>query len=192
MTEEQKEVFDALNADDDAGYEELEENFVNIATDGQKAIVEDEVEEEIKEIVTGKKKDRKNKGKKMHFTFDEEGKVTLQMNEEKKKVVKKQAGQKVVVLKKYQLEESSKVANDAFDKVMKEFEESDGENDGKDYDEEKYQGSSDEDYDIPELQNGILTGEGLNKILDDHLADMAGRAHSTLIPHNLMPNKNGA
>ena len=34
MTEEQKEVFDALNADDDAGYEELEENFVNIATAG--------------------------------------------------------------------------------------------------------------------------------------------------------------
>ena len=77
MTEEQKEVFDALNADDDAGYEELEENFVNIATAGQKAIVEDEVEEEIKEIVTGKKKDKKNKGKKMHFTFDEEGKMAL-------------------------------------------------------------------------------------------------------------------
>jgi len=93
MTEEQKEVFDALNADDDAGYEELEENFVNIATDGQKAIVEDEVEEEIKEIITGKKKDKKNKGKKMHFTFDEEGKVTLQMNEEKKGT-KKQTGVK--------------------------------------------------------------------------------------------------
>jgi hypothetical protein len=38
---------------------------------------------------------------------------------------------------------------------MKEFEDSDGENEegfnGKDYDEEKYQGSSDEDYDVPEL-----------------------------------------
>jgi hypothetical protein len=55
--------------------------------------VEDEVEEEIKEIVTGKKKDKKNKGKKMHFTFDEEGKVTLQMNEEKKGT-KKQTGVK--------------------------------------------------------------------------------------------------
>jgi len=48
------------------------------------------------------------------------------------------------VLKKYQTEEN----HDAFDKVMKEFEDSDGE---QDYDEEKYQGSSDEDYDIPEL-----------------------------------------
>jgi len=57
------------------------------------------------------------------------------------------AAKKVVVLKKYQSEEN----HDAFDKVMKEFEDSDGENDGKDYDEEKYQGSSDEDYDIPEL-----------------------------------------
>lgn len=41
---------------------------------------------------------------------------------------------------------------------MKEFEDS--------YDEDNYKGSSDEEYDIPELKDGILTGEGFNKILD--------------------------
>lgn len=53
---------------------------------------------------------------------------------------------------------------------MKEFDDSG--------DDPNYQGSGDEDYDVPELENGILTGEGFNKILDDHLADMTKRAHA--------------
>lgn len=45
MTEEQREVFDALNYDiDDDAYEELEDDFVNIATEGQQAIIKDLVE----------------------------------------------------------------------------------------------------------------------------------------------------
>ena len=54
-----------------------------------------------------------------------------------------------MVLKKYESEES-RAGNVAFDKVMKEFDDSDEEN-IKEYNEDKYQGSSDEDYDIPEL-----------------------------------------
>lgn len=49
---------------------------------------------------------------------------------------------------------------------MKEFDESDDEN---------YQGSGDEDYDVPELAGGVLTGEGFNKILDEHISEMSTR-----------------
>lgn len=84
----------------------------------------------------------------------------------KKKVVKK-------VIKKYTQEDSkpSRTAvtdkDKEFDKVMKEMEDSE--------DEHNYNGSSDDEYDIPELKEGILTGEGFNKILDAHIADMSDR-----------------
>ncbi|EAR93861.1 hypothetical protein TTHERM_00404310 (macronuclear) [Tetrahymena thermophila SB210] len=165
MTEEQREVFDALNYDiDDDAYEQLEDDFVLIANDGEQVIVEDLLEQEIEEEVTGQKK-KKVKGKKINFTFDEEGKIQLELEKPKnKKVVKK-------VIKKY-AQKDSKPGKDTvteqdkeFDKVMKEMEDS--------YDEDKYNGSSDDDYDIPELKEGILTGEGFNKILDEHIAGMS-------------------
>ncbi|KAL4441340.1 hypothetical protein ABPG74_013635 [Tetrahymena malaccensis] len=165
MTEEQKEVFDALNYDiDDDAYEPLEDDFVQIANDGQQAIVQDLLEQEIEEEVTGHKK-KKVKGKKINFTFDEEGKIQLELEKPKnKKVVKK-------VIKKY-AQKDSKPGKDTvteedkqFDKVMKEMEDS--------YDENNYNGSSEDEYDIPELKEGILTGEGFNKILDEHIAGMS-------------------
>lgn len=56
---------------------------------------------------------------------------------------------------------------------MKEMEES--------CDEDKYNGSSDEDYDVPELQEGILTGEGFDKILDQHIYEMSDRNKENLV-----------
>lgn len=46
MTEEQREVFDALNHDmEDGAYEDLEDDFVNILNEGQQAIVTDSVKD---------------------------------------------------------------------------------------------------------------------------------------------------
>lgn len=125
----------------------------------------------------------------MNFTINMEGNLELVEEDKKKptKLKKKAAAtvavaasgetKKKVVLKEYSLVDSKAFGSTAFEaaaaadekkfkQAMREFEDS--------YDEENYAGSSDEEFDIPELlEGGILSGEGFNKILDEHISEMS-------------------
>ena len=65
MTKEQREVFDALDSDNEEGiYETIEDNFVDLANEGEDVFVEVTKEKEVKKPQI---KEEPEKVKKVHF-----------------------------------------------------------------------------------------------------------------------------